>query len=83
MRVFGTLKLLMVLLGPSWLLLGRSGPKIDPEMGPQMAPNRPPNHLKEGRCKLKTIKNVKLLLNLGSGFKMVPRWLKMAPSSTR
>jgi hypothetical protein len=43
-----------------------------------MAPNRPQNHLKEGRCKLKTIKNVKLSLNLGLGFKMVPRWLKMA-----
>ena len=36
MQVFGTLKLLMAILGPSWLLLGRSGPK----MGPQMAPNR-------------------------------------------
>ena len=43
-----------------------------------MAPNRPQNHLKEGRCKLKTNKNEKLSLNLGLGFKMVPRWLKMA-----
>ena len=68
----------MVLLGPFWLLLGRFGPKMAPKMDPQMAPNRPQNHLKEGRCKLKTIKNVKLLLNLGLGFKMVPRWLKMA-----
>mgnify|MGYP005714759225 FL=1 len=68
----------MVLLGPFWLLLGRFGPKMAPKMDPQMAPNRPQNHLKEGRCKLKTIKNVKLSLNLGLGFKMVPRWLKMA-----
>ena len=71
----------MVLLGPFWLLLGRFGPKMAPKMDPQMAPNRPQNHLKEGRCKLKTIKNVKLLLNLGLGFKMVPRWLKMAQDS--
>ena len=68
----------MVLLGPFWLLLGRFGPKMAPKMDPQMAPNRLQNHLKESRCKLKTIKNVKLLLNLGLGFKMVPRWLKMA-----
>ena len=32
--------LLMVLLGPSWLLLGRSGAKMNPKMGSQMAPNR-------------------------------------------
>ena len=83
MQVFGTLKLLMVLLGPSWLLLGRSGPKMGPKMVPQMPPNRPQNHLKEGRGKLNTIKNVELLLMLGLGFKMVPRWLKMAPSSPR
>ena len=68
----------MVLLGPFWLLLGRFGPKMAPKMEHQMAPNRPQNHLKEGRCKLKTIKNVKLSLNLGLWFKMVPRWLKMA-----
>ena len=30
----------MVLLGPSWLLLGRLGPKMAPKMGPQMAPHR-------------------------------------------
>ena len=40
MQVVGTLKLLMVLLGPSWLLLGGSGPKMAPKMDPQMAPNR-------------------------------------------
>ena len=68
--VFATLGLLMVLLGPFWLLLGRFGPKMAPKMDPQMAPNRPQNHLKEGRCKLKTIKNVKLSLNLGLGFKV-------------
>ena len=55
MQVFGTLKQLMAILGPSWLLLGRSGPKIGPKMGPQMPPNRPQNNLKEGRCNLKTI----------------------------
>ena len=79
MQVFGTLKLLMAILGPSWLLLGRSGPK----MGPQMHPNRPQNHLKDGRCKLKTMKNVKLTLILELGFEMCPRWPKMAPGSTR
>ena len=36
MQVFDTLKLLMLLLGPSWLLLGRSGPKMAPKMGPQI-----------------------------------------------
>ena len=40
MQVFCSLKLLMVLLGPSWLLLGRSGPKMTSKMGPQIAPNR-------------------------------------------
>ena len=69
MQVFGTLKLLMVLLGPSRLLLGRFGPKMNPKMGPKMVPNRPSNHLREGRCKLKTIKNVKLSLILGVWFK--------------
>ena len=39
--VFGTLGLLMALLGSSWLLLGRFGPKMAPKMGPQMASNRP------------------------------------------
>ena len=38
--VFGTLGLLMALLGSSWLLLGQFGPKMAPKMGPQMAPNR-------------------------------------------
>ena len=75
--VFGTLRLLMGILGPSWPLLGRSGPKMGSKMGPQMAPNRPQNHLKEGRCKLKTIKNVKLSLNLGLGFEMVQDSIKM------
>ena len=40
MQVFGTFKLLMVLLGSSWLLFGRSGPEMAPKMGPQMASNR-------------------------------------------
>ena len=39
MQVLGTLNLLMVLLGPSWLLLGGSGLEMGPKMGPQMAPN--------------------------------------------
>ena len=38
--VFGTLGLLMALLGSSWLLLGRFDPKMVPKMGPQMAPNQ-------------------------------------------
>ena len=76
MLVFGTF-----FLGPFWLLLGRFGPKMAPKMDPQMVSNRPQNQLKEGRCKLKTTKNVKLSLGLGLGFKMVPRWLKMAQDS--
>ena len=40
MQVFGTLGLLMVLLGSSWLLLGRFGPKLAPKMGPRIAQNR-------------------------------------------
>ena len=75
MQVFGILKLLMVLLGSSRLLLGQLGPKMHPKMGPETAVNRPQNHLKESRCELKTIKNVKLSLILGVWFKMVPRWL--------
>ena len=61
-----SLKLLIVLLGPSWLLLGRSGPKTDPKTAPQIAADLARNRLKESLCKLKT-------LNLGLGFKMVPR----------
>ena len=68
----------MVLLGPFWFLLDRFGPKMASKMDPQMVSNRPQNHLKDGRRQLKTIKNVKPLLNLGLGFKMVQRWLKMA-----
>ena len=33
MQVFGNLKLLVVLWGPSWLLWGRSGPKKAPKIG--------------------------------------------------
>ena len=36
MQVFGTLRLLMGLLGPSWPLLGRSGPKWVPKMAPKV-----------------------------------------------
>jgi len=36
-----------------------------------MDPNRFLNNLEEGRCKLKTINNVKQSLVLGLGFKMV------------
>ena len=39
MQVFGTLKLLVVLLGPSWLLWGRSGAKKAPKISHQMALN--------------------------------------------
>ena len=43
MQVFDTLKLLMTLLGPSWPLLGRSGPK----MGPQNNPKSGPKHVQK------------------------------------
>ena len=38
MQFFGSLKLLMVLLGSSWPLLGRSGPRMGPEMGSKSSP---------------------------------------------
>ena len=34
--VFGSLKLLMAVLGSSWSLLGRSGPKMGPNMVPKV-----------------------------------------------
>ena len=40
MQLFGCLKLLMVLLGSSLLLLGRSGPKMGTKMGPKTGPKR-------------------------------------------
>ena len=38
MQLFGSLKLLMALLGSSCPLFGRSGPKMGPKMGPQSGP---------------------------------------------
>ena len=38
MQLFGSLKLLMVLLGSSCPLFGRSGPKMDPKMVPKRGP---------------------------------------------
>ena len=35
---FDSLKLLMVLLGSSWPLLGRSGPRMGPKMGSKSSP---------------------------------------------
>ena len=71
MQVFGTLKLLVVLLGSSWLLWGRSGPKKAPKIGPQMVLNGQ----QEAQAQLAGA----LLKTLVSN--MAPRWLKMAPSS--
>ena len=80
MQVFGTLKLVVVLLGPSWLLWGRSGAKKAPKIGPQMALN--------GQQEAQAKPAGALLEALVS--KMAPRWLqngsrwlKMAPSSPR
>ena len=80
MQVFGTLKLLVVLLGSSWLLWGRSGPKKAPKIGPQMASNgqqeaqaQPAGALWEALVS----KMAPRWLQDGS------RWLKMAPSSPR
>ena len=78
--VFATLGLLMVLLGSSWLLLGRFGPKMAPKMGPQIAPNRAKmGHLgdhwaqsQEARAILKALVS-----------KMAPRWLKTSSNSPR
>ncbi len=72
--------LLMALLGSSWLLLGRFGPKMAPKMGPQMAPNRPKmGHLGAQEAQAQPARA--LLEALAS--KMAPRWLKMASSSPR
>ena len=38
MQLFGSLKVLMALLGSSCPLLGRSGPKMGPKMGPKSGP---------------------------------------------
>ena len=76
MQVFGTLKLLVVLLGPSWLLWGRSGPKKAPKIGPQMA-LKIAN--KRHRLSLPELSE-KLLFPrwLQDGSRMAPGWLKMA-----
>ena len=66
MQVFGTLKLLVVLLGPSWLLWGRSVPKKAPKIGPQMALN--------GQQEAQAQPARALLEALVS--KMAPRWLQ-------
>ena len=80
MQFFGTLKLLMVLLGASWLLLGRSGSKMIPKMGPEMAPDRlKMDHLGDQEARANPAGDI--LEALVS--KMAPRWLKMAPSSPR
>ena len=73
MQVFGTLKLLVVLLGPSWLLWGRSGPKKAPKIGSQMAlSGQQEAQAQPAGALLKTVL-----------FKMAPGWLKMAPSNPR
>jgi hypothetical protein len=73
MQLCSNLKLLVVLLGPSWLLWGRSGPKKPPEIGPQMAlSGQQEAQAQPAGALLKTVL-----------FKMAPRWLKMAPSNPR
>ena len=80
LHVFATLELLMILLGPSWLLLGRFGPKMAPKKGPQTAPNRA-NMGYLGDHWAQSQEAGAILKALVS--KMAPRWLKMAPSSPR
>ena len=65
--------LLIAILGSSWLLLCRFGPKMAPKMGPQMAPSRPRmGHLgaQEAQAQLARA----LLEALAS--KMAPKWLQ-------
>ena len=38
MQDFGSLKLLVALLGASWPFLGRSGPRMVPKMAPKVVP---------------------------------------------
>ena len=71
MRVFGILHLLMVLLGPSWPLLGRSDPKMDPRIDPKRTQDGEPGARSQAAGA-----NLEAL-----GPKMLLRWLKMTPSS--
>ena len=66
MQVFGTLKLLVVLLGPSWLFWGRPGAKKAPKISPQMVLN--------GQQEAHAQPDGALLEALVS--KMAPRWLQ-------
>ena len=73
MQLCSNLKLLVALLGPSWLLWGRSGLKKLPEIGPQMAlSGQQEAQAQPAGALLKTIL-----------FKIAPRWLKMAQRNPR
>ena len=65
MQVFGTLKLLVVLLGPSWLLWGRSGPKKAPKIGPQALNGQQEAQAQPAGALLEALVS-----------KMAPRWLQ-------
>ena len=70
MQVFGTLKLSVVLLGPSWLLWGRSGPK-------KASQNRSPDGSKMGHlgCHRPGANPAGALLEALVS-KIAPRWLQ-------
>ena len=95
MQLFGTLKLLMALLGSSWPLLGPIWPQNGPQNGPQsgqmtpkkvnfkpiLGPKMDPKMVQDGEGGAQAEPAGALLKALV--FKMVPRWVKMAPRSPR
>ena len=74
MHVFGPLTLLMVLLGSSWPLLGRFGPKMSPQNSPKSAPKSVQQIVHETTPEItKTNANVRLQSGPQNGPKTISR----------
>ena len=73
MHVFSILRVLEVLLGPSWPLLGGSGPKMGPQIDPKITQDSEP------RARSQAAGAILEAL----GLNMPQRWLKMALGSPR
>ena len=96
MQIFGTFKLLMILLGPSWLFLGPIWPQNGPQSFPKLVPKMTSNIFK-----IKLILDPKMDPKMGQDggprqqsqpagaiiealvSKIAPRWLKMSSNSPR